>query len=89
MRKSNIKPMIGMILLFSSPRRHGHIDEHIFEEDSVARGRIVDEDVRHRADDLAVLDNRASAHECGQEGTTVFNKKFTTKYWLNFCRNSL
>ena len=65
--------MIGMILLFSSPRRNGHIDEHIFEEDSISRCRIVDQHVRHRADQLAVLNNRRAAHECGQEGTTKFN----------------
>ena len=53
--------MIGMILLFSSPRRHGHIDEHIFEEDSIPRGGIVDEDVGHRADELAVLNDRRTA----------------------------
>ena len=29
------------------------------------------------AHELAVLDDRATAHECGQEGTTVFNEKFT------------
>ena len=26
------------------------------------------------ADDFAVLDDRAAAHECGQVGTTVFKK---------------
>ena len=62
MRKSNIKPMIGMILLFSSPRRNGHIDEHIFEKDSIARCRIVDEDVGHRADELTVLNDGRAAH---------------------------
>ena len=63
--------------------------QHILNENSVPRCRIVYHNVRDRADELAVLDNGAAAHECGQEGTTVFNKKFTTKYWLNFCRNSL
>ena len=63
--------------------------QHIFNKNPVPLGRIIDHYVRHRADELAVLDDGRSAHECGQEGTTVFNKKFTTKYWLNFCRNSL
>ena len=63
--------------------------QHIFYEYSVSLGGVCDHNVCDRADELAVLDNRAAGHECGQEGTTVFNKKFTTKYWLNFCRNSL
>ena len=54
------------------PRRHGHIGEHIFHEDPIAARGIVDQDVRHRADDLAVLDNRRAAHKCGQERTTKF-----------------
>ena len=32
--------------------------------------------MRECADQLAVLDNGAAAHECGQEGTTVFYKIF-------------
>ena len=46
--------------------------EHILNKYSVARGGIVDEHVRYRADQLAVLNDRRAAHECGQEGTTVF-----------------
>ena len=49
-------------MLFSSPRRHGHIDEHIFEEDSISRCRIVDENVRHRADDLIILNDGRARH---------------------------
>ena len=29
--------------------------------------------------ELAVLNNGAAAHECGQLGTTVFNKKFKSQ----------
>ena len=63
--------------------------QHILNENSIPRGGIIYKNVRYSSHELAVLDDGASAHECGQEGTTVFNKKFTTKYWLNFCRNSL
>ena len=58
--------------------RHGqlHGGEHIFDENSVSRGGIVDEDVRHRADELAVLNDGRAAQVCGQVGTTVFYKIF-------------
>ena len=57
--------------------RHGHLRsvEHIFDEDSVARGGIIDEHVGDGSDELAVLDYRRSRHECGQVGTTKFTKK--------------
>ncbi len=50
--------------------------QHIFNENAVSRGGIVDQHVSDRPDELAVLNDRASAHECGQEGTTVFHKIF-------------
>ena len=59
-----------------SSRRHGHIDEHIFKEDAVSRGGIVDQDVGDGSDKLAVLNDGRAAHECGQEGTTNFNGIF-------------
>ena len=30
-------------------------------------------------DELAVLNDRAAAHECGQEGTTKFNRDLTVE----------
>ena len=44
--------------------RHGHLRrvQHIFDEDAVARGGVVDHNVRYRADELTVLNDRASAH---------------------------
>ena len=63
--------------------------QHILDKYTVSLGGICHHNVRDSADELAVLDNRAARHECVQVGTTVFYKKFTTKYWLNFCRNSL
>ena len=56
-------------------RLHLRCAEHIFDKDSVARCRVVYENVRHRTDKLAVLDDGRAAHECGQEGTTNFNRK--------------
>ena len=51
--------------------------EHIFDEDSIPRGGIDDEDVCHRSDEFAVLDDGGARHECVQVGTTVFYKNFT------------
>ena len=52
--------------------------QHIFNENAVARGGIVDEDVCHRADELAVLNDWAARHECGQVGTTLFINSFVS-----------
>ena len=49
--------------------------QHIFNENSVARGGIVDEDVGDSSYELAVLDDGRAAHECVQEGT-IFNRNF-------------
>ena len=46
--------------------------KHIFNEDAVALGRLVDGDVGNGADELTVLDDGRARHECGQEGTTNF-----------------
>ena len=83
--KGNIKPLWNDIaffnLIFALRRpRHGKIDsgEHIFDKNSVSRGRVIDQHVGDCSHQLAVLDDRAAAHECVQVGTTVFYKKFTT-----------
>ena len=39
--------------------------EHILDEYSVAGCGIVDHNVRDSSDELAVLDDRRAAHECG------------------------
>ena len=39
--------------------------QHIFNENSVARGGVIDEHVRHCSHELAVPDDRATAQECG------------------------
>ena len=59
--------------------RHGHLRgaQHIFNENSVSRGGIVDKHVGDSSHKLAVLDNGRAAHECGQEGTTLFYKFLT------------
>ena len=61
--------------------RHRHLRrrKHIFNENAVPRGGIVDQHVGNCADKLAVLDDGRAAHECGQEGTTLFYEKFTKK----------
>ncbi len=53
--------------------------EHIFNKYPVACGGVADEDVGNGPHDLAVLDNGAARHECGQVGTTVFNEKFKSQ----------
>ena len=55
-------------------RKVAHLCEHIFNEYSIPHGRVVDEDMGDGADQLAVLNDRRAAHECGQVGTTVFYK---------------
>ena len=52
--------------------------QHIFNENSVSGCRIVDEDVGDRADELAVLDDGATRHECVQVGTTLFINSFVS-----------
>ena len=37
--------------------------QHVFNEDAVAAGGVVDQDVGDGADQVAVLDNGTSAHE--------------------------
>ena len=53
--------------------------QHIFNENSVSAGRIAHQHVRDSADKLAVLNDRGAAHECGQEGTTKFNRDLTVE----------
>ena len=45
------------IAFFLSVYHHRHIDQHVFKEDAVPRGGIVDENVGDRADELSVLDD--------------------------------
>ena len=40
--------------------------QHILNKNAVSRGGIVDEDVGDSTHDLAVLNERRAAHECGQ-----------------------
>ena len=58
-----------MILPFYLRRllhRHLRLVEHILNENTVARGGIVDQLVGYRADQLAVLNDRRAAQVCGQ-----------------------
>ena len=71
MKQGNITPFRNDIALFLSCRDR-HADQHVFHKDPVAHGGIVDQHVGDCSHDLAVLDDRRAAHECGQEGTTIF-----------------
>ena len=51
-------PLQGLTL----PRQERHISEHVFGENAVSRGGIVDQDVRHRTHNLPILDDRGAAH---------------------------
>ena len=51
--------------------------QHIFDEDSVSRGGIVDQHVGDRSHELAVLNDGGARHECVQVGTTAFYKFLT------------
>ena len=56
-----------------------HLIQHIFNENTVPRSGIVDQNVGDGADELAVLNDRTATHECIQVGTTLFNGNFTKK----------
>ena len=60
MKKGNILSDGGILPLCLTCLRHGHLRrvEHIFDEDAISRGGVVDENVRHSSDELAVLDDR-------------------------------
>ena len=45
--------------------RHLRGVQHILNKNSISRGGIVDEHVRNRADELAVLNDRRARYECG------------------------
>ena len=49
---------------------------HIFNENPVSRGGIVDQHVGHRSHELSVLKDGAARQECGQSRTTNFNSSF-------------
>ena len=40
------------------PRQIAHLIQHIFNENAISRGGVIDEHVRHSADELAVLNDR-------------------------------
>jgi len=58
--------------------RHRHLRriEHIFDENSVARGGIVYHNVRDSAGDFSILNDGGAGQVCGQERTTKFNGNF-------------
>ena len=64
--KGNIFPFRNDIAFFVLPREIAHLIQHIFNKNSVPRGGIADEDVRDSSHELSVLNDGASAHECGQ-----------------------
>ena len=53
--------------------------QHILNKDTVDRGGVVDHHVRDRSHRLAVLNDGGARHECGQAGTTAFNKKLKSQ----------
>ena len=70
-----------MILPFLSSCQHRHIDQHILGKDPVAGGGIIDQNVGHGTDELAVLNDRRARQECGQERTTKFNQNLTMEIY--------
>ena len=61
--------------------RIAHLVQHILNKYTVSAGGVAYEHVGNRAYELAVLNDRRAAHECGQEGTT----KSIKKMFLNLC----
>jgi len=49
--------------------------QHILDEDPVPTAGLVYKNVGHGANELAVLNDRAAAHECVNIGPTHFYKK--------------
>ena len=52
--------------------------QHILNENAVSFCGIADHDMSDGTDKLAVLDDGAAAHECGQVGTTLFINSFVS-----------
>lgn len=61
---------------FLLPHEQRQIHQHIFHKDAVASCQGVNHHMHHDSDELSVLNDARAARECGQAGTTVFNKKF-------------
>ena len=56
-----------------------HIHQHILNEDAIARGEAIDQNVGDCSHDFVVLNDGGAAHECGQVRTTnfvIFSIKF-------------
>ena len=64
-------------------RRFHHVNvggiQHILYKYSIPLGWLGYHHMGDSSDELAVLNDGAAAHECGQVGTTVFNKKFKSQ----------
>jgi len=54
--------------------------EHILDKYPVARGGVVDQHVRDRSDELAILDDGGARYEFGQVGTTIFKKNSKSQW---------
>jgi len=50
--------------------------QHIFNENAVAGGGVIDQHVGHGANELAVLDNGRAGHECVKYRTKLFTILF-------------
>ena len=46
--------------------------QHIFDEDSIPGGWVINEHMGHSSYELSVLNDGRAAHKCGQERTTNF-----------------
>ena len=89
--KDNIKPRFWNDIAFFYSILHfvlcilhlrcqiAHLPQHILNEYTIPRGGIVDEDVGDSSHELAVLYDGRATHECGQEGTTKFNRDLTVE----------
>ena len=73
---ANIAPTLQSFWLRRAAHFHLRCGEHIFNENSIPRCRIVYKNVGDGSNDLAVLNDGRAGQVCGQEGTTLFNEKF-------------
>ena len=47
--------------------------QHIFDKNAISAGGVIDQDMGHRADEFAILDDGAAGHECVKCRTKLFS----------------
>ena len=77
------QPTVPLVLIFVQ------VFEHRFGKNAIAACSIIYENVRHRTDQLTVLQNGATAHECVNIGTTLFLRFFSNSTHFRHCLSEI